>query len=78
MTNIIDIMLFLIYGTGMVYEGATADSFDGFLLAETQAAKVLRTFKYLRLFLVIIDMKHLWQDTHLLIICVCRAVWKIK
>ena len=39
---------------------------------------MLRTFKYLRLFLVIIHIKHLWQDTYLLIVCVCKAVWKVK
>ena len=39
---------------------------------------MLRTFKYLRLFLLIVDMKRLWKDTHLLIVCVCKAVWKVK
>ena len=76
--TIIDIVLFLIYGSGMVYEGATAESFGEFLSAETEGAKVLRTFKYLRLFLVIVHMKHLWEDTYLLIICVCQAVWRVK
>ena len=23
-------------------------------------------------------IKHLWQDTYLLIVCVCKAVWKVK
>ena len=73
--TITDMVLFLIYGSGMVYEAATANTFGEFLSAETEAAKVLRTFKYLRLFLVIISMKHLWQDTYLLIVCVGRAVW---
>ena len=39
---------------------------------------MLRTFKYLRLFLIIIYLKHLWKDTYLLIACVCKAVWKVK
>ena len=76
--TIIDIVLFLVYGSGMVYEGVTAESFGEFLSAETEAAKVLRTFKYLRLFLVMIHMKHLWEDTYLLIVSVCRAVWKVS
>ena len=38
----------------------------------------MRTFKYLRLFLAIMHIKHLWQDTYLLIVCVCKAVWKVK
>ena len=39
---------------------------------------MLRTFKYLRLFLLIVDMQHLWKDTHLLMVCVCKAVWRVK
>ena len=39
---------------------------------------MLRTFKYLRLFLVMIDVRHLWKDTYLLVVCVCKAVWKVK
>ena len=38
----------------------------------------MRTFKYLRLFLIIIYLKHLWKDTYLLIACVCKAVCKVK
>ena len=62
----------------MVYEAGIANTFGEFLSAETKVAKVLRTFKYLRLFLVLICMKHLWEETYLLSVSAVKAAWKVR
>ena len=62
---------------GFIYEGAVAKSFNEFVSAETTAAKVLRTFKYLRLMLIAFD-KDIWEEGHKLIVCIFQAVLELR
>ena len=76
-TTIMDIIIMSICFAGVIYEGAVASSFTEFLSAETAAAKVLRTFKYLRVMLIIFD-KDIWPEGHKLIVCIYEAVLELR
>ena len=76
-TTIMDIIIMTVCFAGVIYEGAIASSFTEFLSAETAAAKVLRTFKYLRVMLIIFD-KDIWPEGHKLIVCIYEAVLELR
>ena len=76
-TTIIDIVIMTVCSVGVIYEGAVATSFNQFVSAETTAAKVLRTFKYLRVMLFIFD-KDIWEEGHKLIVCIFQAVLELR
>ena len=76
-TTIIDICIMVVCLGGVVYEGAVASSFNQFLSAGTAAAKVLRTFKYLRVMIIIFD-KNVWEEGHKLVVCICQAVIEMR
>ena len=59
-----DAVLGLICLGGILYEARIAANFKEFLEAETQAADVLRTFKCLRLLLLLLERKYYWKRLH--------------
>ena len=69
-TTIMDIFIMGVCTVGVMYEGSIARSFSEFLIAETVAAKILRTFKYLRV-MIIIFSKSIWEEGHKLVVCIC-------
>ena len=62
---------------GVIYEAAIAENFVQFLKAETVIAEIFRTFKYLKLIIIILERTY-WKEGHRLLICIIRAVYKVR
>ena len=61
---IADVVLTLICLGGMIYEAIIASDFDEFLAAETMTGTVLRSFKCLKLILLLFERKYYWKELH--------------
>ena len=72
-----DVAVGLVCLSGIIYEARIAADFKEFLEAETQAAKVLRTFKCLRMLLLLLERKYYWKKLHDLIMILVDSVFKL-
>ena len=61
---IADVGITLICLGGMIYEAKIASDFNEFLVAETLAADIVRTFKCFKLFLLFLERKYYWKKLH--------------
>jgi hypothetical protein len=51
----IDVAIGVLATAGIIYEAVEASSWEEFVMATTIVAKVFRSFKYLRIFVIILD-----------------------
>ena len=73
----LDLMILLVCTGGVIYQAIICSSLSDFLSASTPIEKVLRSFKYLRIFVLILETPF-FQETRLILTSTFRVVFAIK
>lgn len=73
----IDVMILLVCTGGVIYEAIISNSSTDFISAATPMEKVIRAFKYLRIFVLILETPF-FQETRLILTSTFRVVYAIK
>lgn len=72
-----DIIIFVLATAGMLYEAAEASNWEEFVMAGTVTEKVFRCFKYLRIFVIILDTP-LFAESRRILLATFYSVYRIK
>ena len=73
----IDIVILLLCSVGVCYEAVEAKNLTDFLWAKTVVEKVFRTFKYLRIFVLILETPF-FKESRLILTSTFKAVYSMK